>query len=103
MEQHTQPTTAFQRQLRSIARDILSAHRDRNFQHLNWPLSQAEGGMCKQQAGDFDMEERIGQTYIHIRQFGDNRKTVMGHSINLLVWKGHMRFLLPTHDTKPTA
>ena len=102
-EQHTQPTTAFQCQLHSIAHDVLSAHHGRNFQHINWLLSQAEGSMFKQQVGVFDMEERNGQTSIHIRHFGDNHETATSHSINLLVWKGHMRCLPRTNDTKPTA
>ena len=51
----------------------------------------------------FDLEWRDDRTTINVHQFGDVDQNVgLGASINLMVWRGHMRFLLPAEDTRDT-
>ena len=52
----------------------------------------------------FDLEWRENRTTITVHQFVDVGQNVgLGASINLMVWRGHMGFLLPSEDTRATS
>ena len=52
----------------------------------------------------FDLEGRDQRTVVTVHQFGDvDQKVPLNESLNLMVWRGHMRFLLPTEDTRATS
>ena len=52
----------------------------------------------------FDLEWQQNRTLTNAHQFGDmDQQLGMGVSINLLVRRGHLRFLLPSIDKRPAS
>ena len=101
MKVREKPETKDGSKLFPIAHDVMSSHRGRNFQDVNLALSNTEISVDNRDVRILDLESRHNKTMIKVYQFGDMvQQTGLGMSINLLVWRGHMRFLLPPTDTR---
>ena len=99
------PTTRSNAKLFSLAHDVMTAHHDRSFQDIQFFWSGAEVGIASRAVHVFDVETHGEITRINVRQFGagDSSNGGLDRVINLLVWRGHMRFMLPSTETRPTC
>ena len=90
--------------LYSLARGVIPPNHDRGFHDINLFLSGIEATASKHVIRVFDLEWKDNRARINVQQFGDVEQTTgLGESINLLVRRGHMRFLMPSADTMPTS
>ena len=104
MTRCSQPRSESSAKLFSLAHDVMTASHDRNFQDIHLFLDGLDMGMHRQVVRIFDLEWRGNHTTINVHQFGDMDQQIgLDMSINLIVWRGHMRFLLPSADTRPTS
>ena len=88
----------------SIARDVMSPHHGRNFQDMHLFLSHTRSRPGDRAIRISDLQPAIEKTHLAVYQFGPASNGVgLEGCINLMVWKGHMRFRYPSSDTKPTA
>ena len=103
-EEHPYPQNKSEAKLYSIAHDVMSAHRDRNFQDLHLFYAGTTGWPTDQILRIFDLELIDGSTRDLAYQFGPtDLECNLDNIINLAVWRGHMMFLYPSSTTRPTA
>ena len=98
------PSPKMSDKLYSMAHDVMPPNRDRSFQDINLCLSGIVATLSKHVIRVFDLERQDNRSRINVHQFGDvDQKTRLDDSINLLVWRGHMGFLMPSTDNRPTS
>ena len=98
------PSTKMSAKLYSHVRDVMSPNHDRGFQDINLSLSSIETTLSKHVVRVFDLEMQEGHARTNVHQFGDaDPKSGLDTSIGLLMWRGHMRFLMPSKATRPTS
>ena len=88
----------------SLAHDAMTSNHDRNFHDIHLFLAGLGMGLHQHVVRIFDLEWRDNQATINVHQLGDlDQQTGLDASINLIALRGHVRFLLPSSDTRPTS
>ena len=88
----------------SLAHGVMTSNRDRNFQDIHLFLEGLDLSLHHHVVRIFDLECRDNHTTINVHQFGDSdQKIDLDAIINLIVWRGHVRFWTPSADTRHTS
>ena len=99
----TLPRTNVSGKLFPPAHDVRTTNHDRSFQDIHVFLSGSDLALHNHFVRVFDLEWRGDHTAIRAHQFGDpNLQVGWDMRINLVAWRGHMRFLYPSTDTRAT-
>ena len=88
----------------SSARDVMTGNRDRDLLYIRTFLAGIGMALYQHVVRIFDLEWRDNHTVLNANQFGDpDRRTGSDTSINWIFWRGHIRFRLPSTDTRPKS
>ena len=104
MTRCTRPYSKITAKLFSLAHDVMPPNVDRNSHGFHLFFAGMELTLHKHAVRVFDLEWRGNHTAINAHQHGGPEQRIdLDTVINLIVWRGHMGFLLPSSDTQPTS
>ena len=99
----SQPYSKVTAELFPLAHDVMTSNHDRNFHDTPLFLEGLGLGLHQHVVRIFDLEWWGNHATINVHQFGDlDQQTGLDAITNLIVWRGHMGFLPPSSDTRPT-